>query len=77
MIGFLFKDKRMGKDINAIFDTGSFNRIVMGVVTVALRESGCGVHKKAEVLYECQQALDNMTAAEFEEAYHEYLVSGK
>ncbi|WP_075720626.1 MULTISPECIES: hypothetical protein [Lachnospiraceae] len=67
----------MGKDINAIFDTGSFNRIVMGVVTVALRESGCGVHKKAEVLYECQQALDNMTAAEFEEAYHEYLVSGK
>ena len=53
----------MGKDINAIFDTGGFNRIVMGVVTVAMRE--------------CQEALDNLSAEEFEQAYHEYLVSGK
>lgn len=67
----------MSKEINAIFDTGSFNRIIMGVVTVALKESGCGVHKTAEVLYECQQALDTMKAAEFEEAYHQYIMSMK
>lgn len=67
----------MSREINAIFDTGSFNRIVMGVVTVAMKECGYNVHRKAELLYECQQAMDNMTAEEFEEAYHEYIVSGK
>lgn len=67
----------MGKDINAIFDTGSFNRIVMGVVTVALQNCGYNKHRKAELLFECQEALDNLSAEEFEQAYHEYLVSGK
>lgn len=67
----------MSKEINAIFDTGSFKRIVMGAVTVSLRNCGYSSARKAEVLYECQEALDSLTAEEFEQAYHDYLVTGK
>ena len=67
----------MSKEINAIFDTGCFKRIVMGAVTVSLRNCGYSSARKAEVLYEGQEALDNLSAEEFEEAYHDYLVTGK
>ena len=67
----------MSKDINAIFDTKAFSRIVMGVVTVAGRNCGFNKHRMAELLFECQEAMDHISAAEFEDAYHEYLMTGK
>jgi len=69
--------KKMGKDINAIFDTKAFSRIVMGVVTVAGRNCDLNKHIMAELLFECQEAMDNISAEEFIEAYHEYLMTGK
>ena len=61
------------KEINALFDTGVFRKIVMGVATKTLKECGFSKARQAEFLYECMTAMDNYTAEEFENAYDDYL----
>ena len=67
----------MSQEINAIFDLGYFKKIVMGAVTVSLRECGYNKHQKAEVLYECKEVLDKYSAEKLLKPYQVYLVNGK
>lgn len=67
----------MSQEINAIFDTGYFKKIVMGAVTVTMRNCGFSSFSKASALYECMNVLESHTAEEFEKAYQDYLINGK
>ena len=62
----------MSKEINAIFDTGAFRKIVMGVAAKTMKECGYSKSRKAEFFYECMTAMDSCTAEEFEQAYDDY-----
>ena len=67
----------MSDELKEIYGTRDFTNVVLGAVTVALRECGYNRHRKAEMLYECLAALDNHTPEELDQAYHDYLVTEK
>ena len=55
-----------------VYKSQQFRKVVLGTILAAADECGYRDSKKIELLYWCQEALDNKTIEELENVYTEY-----